>query len=599
MADSLPSSPVLHFSIPDVGPDAYIDRAEASTTFAPLGKKPYTSVDIGGATISDGAATVAAEHLRSLARFNSLTNLSLADIVASLPADEAIRTISTLANAASTLAPSLRVLDVSDNALGSKGISALGPLLTKLAPSLSHLYLNSAGLDNGAAKLLPAFLAPRSTTALHTLHVAHAVLSGGMQPLVSVLEKSPRMTDVRFASLRADADEISKVLAAFKNGALVSLDLSDNSMSIDTALGFDTLIKRNPRLERLVLADMRMGDDSAYLVLKAVTKSGECISELDISGNSIGPKSASAIGAAVLARRNELAELRLSDNPVGADTAVGVSRVLGEAKTSVLRVLAFENVGIDDVAAARIALALRPLPLLEKLEIGGGELRQETVTVIQAALPRVEVVCNDAVAGREGEVAGLADLLERLAAPTDESPAGGDAGNTVDSGGGGSWGTNSILSKFFAGSPSAPKSAKSGASSVAASSIPPLAPGYSTPTRPVRSGRPDARSPSSSERNSAMVMSARQLRDTVDSLQREIGALTRSPLAREASYSALSSETSALVEPTRESLGLPGKSLRDELFDVLWACLLALFIVIVVVSIAHNQDERTFSMRPV
>lgn len=597
MADS---PPVLHFSIPEVGPAAYIDRAEASTTFAPLGKKPYTSADLGGASISDGAATVAAEHIRSLARFNSLTNLSLADIVASLPADEAIRTISTLANAASAFAPSLRVLDVSDNALGAKGISALGPLLTKLAPSLSHLYLNSAGLDNGAIKLLPAFLAPRSTTALHTLHIAHAVLSGGMQPLVSVLEKSPRMTDVRFASLRADADEISKILAALKSGALVSLDLSNNSMSIDTALSFDSLLKRNPRLERLVLTGMGMGDDSAYLVLKGVTKSGECISELDISCNDIGPKSASAIGAAVLARRNELVEFRLSDNPVGADTAVGVSRVLGEAKSSVLRVLSFANVGIDDVAAARIALALRPLPLLEKLEIGGGGLRQKTVAVIQAALPRVEVVCNDVVAGSEGEVVGLADLLERLGAPSDESPVGGDTGSTIDSGGGGSWGTNSILSKFFAGSPSVSKSSKSRASSVVTSSIPPLAPGYSTPPPSVQSGRPDdARSPSSSERNSAMVMSARQLRDTVDSLQREIGALTRSPLAREASYSALSSDLSAVGEPTRESLGLPGKSLRDELFDVLWACLLALFIVIVVVSIAHNQDERTFSMRPI
>lgn len=603
--------PGLHFSVP-AGSPARLGRGDAGPIFAVLATQPYTSASLGGVAISDGAATVAAQHLRSLARRNSLHTLSLADTLASLPEKEALRTLSTLAAAASDLAPSLRTLDLSHNALGPKGLAALASLLNKAGPTLTHLYLSHAGLSADAVKLLPAFLAARRVTALHTLHIAHSVLTNGLLPVATLLEKSPGIADVRLASLRGDADGIGKVLRALKGTRLISLDLSDNSISIDAALGFDTLLKTNPGLERLVLSDMAMGDDAAYLVLKAVAKSGAQITQLDLSGNSIGVKSAAAIGSTVLARRDELVELHLDENPIGADAALGVVRVLSEAEQSSLRILSLDNVGLDDVTAVRIALVVRGMLLVEKLAFGGVGLRRRTVNAIRDALPEKEIVCgdDDQLEEDDGEVVDfLEELLDRLAQspatnPTAASSSEYEEKYEVEVGGSRVF-TNSILSKFFAGSS-------------VGSSAPPLTPvdeaGFRTPLRAVRSSGiggggaagSELSTPAFSGKNSAMVLSARQLRSQVDSLEQEVSELVQE-LDRGGSFtgmpdstvSALSTEVQVLGDQTRESLGLQSKSLGDELFDVFWACLLALFIVIVVVSIAHNQDERTFGMRPV
>lgn len=160
-----PKSPTsLSFSIPPpTSPTSRkrLGRAEAAPLFAPLADQPYTSATLGGRTIGAGGANAVAEYLRALASRGSLRTLSIADVVATLPEKEAVRTLSTLATAAAAAAPTIISLDLSYLALGRNGVSACAPLFQALALRLAHLYLKRAGLGPDAARLLRIFFCIR------------------------------------------------------------------------------------------------------------------------------------------------------------------------------------------------------------------------------------------------------------------------------------------------------------------------------------------------------------------------------------------------------------------------------------------------------
>lgn len=618
--------------------------------FADLGRVAYTSVALGGCTIADGGAGVVAQLLRVLAKQWSLRTLSLADVVQTLSEDEAVRTLSTLSTAAAEAKTTLLSLDLSYNPLGSKGVCACAPLLEALAPTLAHLYLKRAGLGPEAMRLLRTFLiSGQATTRLRTLHITSAALGEkGVGHVAAVVGKSPQMEDLRLTSLRAGAagtDSVLKAVAACA-GNLRSLDLSDNDLTLDTALLFPGVLQATPKLTTLALRDMAMGDDAAYLVLRAMTKSTVELAHLDLAGNDLGPDAGPRLAAALAARSSALVSLSLSDNPLGDDAAISVCRTLaGPTPAECLTDVRLVDCGLSDLGVVQVVDALRALPALNRLQLSGTKLRKGTVEAVKAALGDKLILdmndednvrgweeCRDVEGGKstkggddheglEGEQFSvmydreLEAALDRLSGPVSRSPPPGATVGTSSTSsrksspvappGEISQSSASVLSylssRLGGRSTASPDTGLASAQAAAGPATPPRTP----PTvRREGSSLTAAGTPLSSERSASMVSSARQLRAQVVSLDREVGELMQElqpgAPSDQASFSSIGgSFYSATSVPYPGASQFAAKTVGSELMDVLWACIIASFFVFVIIGIVQSHDEMTFTLRPV
>lgn len=627
-----PKSPTsLSFSIPPPASPASrtrLGRAEAAPLFAPLADQPYTSATLGGCTIGPGGANAVAEHLRALASRGSLRTLSIADVVATLPEKEAVRTLSTLATAAAAAAPTIISLDLSYNALGSKGVSACAPLFQALAPRLAHLYLKRAGLGPDSARLLRTFLvSSQSATALRTLHVTSSVLtSPGVGHVAAVLEKSPLIEDVRLSSLRAGADAIATVFVALAGHAtqLRSLDLSDNDMSVDSALGFGHVLDANPQLSHLTLRDMAMGNDAAYLVLRAVTKCKVAVSHLDLAGNELTADSSDAFAACFEAKGAALVNLDLSDNPFGDDAAIRIARSLtGDAITG-LSVVGLASCELNDLGVVSIADSLRALPSLTKLDLSGANVKAATVNAVHAALGDKVVLPQDSAdeslfahsaedASSSGTVdyerelaaalVSLSGLASRKSRADDETaPLDGVTSESALS----TTSNRSFWSRFGAETrgEEIPPTAETAVEPTMVSSPEPATLPRTPPTFRLESGSATRSGRESSQKSASMVSSARQLRAQVVTLDREVGELMQElqptdPAAGSSMMSGAGTYYSATSRLYLTALQREEKDDRAQLLDFFWASVITLFFVFVVLGIVQSQDEMTFSLRPV
>ena len=84
-----------------------------------------TKIRLSNKSFSEGAASIIAERLSS---FTSLEIADISDIIAGRPEDEALRVLTIICNSIRTCP--LKEVNVSDNALGAKGVNACRSILT-------------------------------------------------------------------------------------------------------------------------------------------------------------------------------------------------------------------------------------------------------------------------------------------------------------------------------------------------------------------------------------------------------------------------------------------------------------------------------------
>lgn len=75
-----------------------LTRKRARELLAPLSTAPFTSISLGGCALGDAAAGVAGPALVALANKQCVRSVTFADCIASLPQDEAIRSLTTLSS---------------------------------------------------------------------------------------------------------------------------------------------------------------------------------------------------------------------------------------------------------------------------------------------------------------------------------------------------------------------------------------------------------------------------------------------------------------------------------------------------------------------
>jgi Ran GTPase-activating protein (RanGAP) involved in mRNA processing and transport len=100
---------------------------------------------------------------------------------------------------------SLTSLDMSNNAMGLKGMVAIERLLCERRDTLYHLYFNNCGNEADAVEHLGRCLlpTPESTTKLRTLQMArNCLVHAGCDEVTKIVARSPLLTSLRVSGTR-------------------------------------------------------------------------------------------------------------------------------------------------------------------------------------------------------------------------------------------------------------------------------------------------------------------------------------------------------------------------------------------------------------
>ncbi|ETN03148.1 hypothetical protein PPTG_16120 [Phytophthora nicotianae INRA-310] len=202
----------------------------------------------------EAAHVIAAFFSRLEARgaFAQLTSVDFADMIAGRPEDEALQVLATLCDALSAI-KSLTRIDLSDNALGEKGVRACFGLLQN-QEKLQHMYFCNNGISAAAAGVIAEevllFRGQDTPTKLETFHFYNNMSGdGGAIALAKLLPLSPALKDLRFSATRAQREgslTFAKALASLTK--LEKLDLSDNTFKAQGGEAIAAAVKNMPNL---------------------------------------------------------------------------------------------------------------------------------------------------------------------------------------------------------------------------------------------------------------------------------------------------------------------------------------------------------------
>ncbi|GAA0184036.1 GTPase-activating protein [Lithospermum erythrorhizon] len=315
-----------HHTIFDIskGQRAFIEAEETQQLLQPL-KEPgnsYSKMCFSNRSFGIGAARVAEPVLESIK--DQLKEVDLSDFVAGRPEAEALDVMKIFS--AALEGSVLKSLNLSDNALGEKGVRAFEKLL-KSQTTLEELYLMNDGISEDAAKAV-AELIPL-TEKLRVLHF-HNNMTGdeGAIAIAEVVKRAPLLEDFRCSSTRVGCEggiALSEAIGMFSN--LRKLDLRDNMFGIEVGVSFSQALTKHQNLREVYLSYLNLEDEGAIAIANALKGSAPSLEILEMAGNDITSEAASALSACIGAM-SSLTKLNLSENELKDDGAIQISKVL-------------------------------------------------------------------------------------------------------------------------------------------------------------------------------------------------------------------------------------------------------------------------------
>lgn len=362
--------------------------------------------DIRRLVLSTWAFSVEAAEVfaQAIAKLPKLESAVLADIIAGRPEAEGLAVYRALGTALKD--QQLVEIDLSDNAVGPKGVEACREFLTG-QEKLERLFFCNCGISAEAARSIADILLFRTPTVLTTLHFWNNMSgNGGAIAIADMVAASPALRDFRFSSSRGGNDGGVALAKALRHTPLLeALDLEDNTFGLPGARAMGATLASGAagNLRHLNLADTATGDEGAAALASGIVRG--CAARLEVlklGANEL--TSEDGPGAAAVARcLRRLTSLRLfdvSDNPDLGDVG---ARMLARA---VRRRAAFR-------AAAG---AQGPDPLAE-IRVGEcGFTGRGALALVQAAVACLPCLARIELGGNEISVAGIARLREALEA---------------------------------------------------------------------------------------------------------------------------------------------------------------------------------------
>eukprot|EP00555_Chaetoceros_dichaeta_P011421 CAMPEP_0198259400 /NCGR_PEP_ID=MMETSP1447-20131203/8614_1 /TAXON_ID=420782 /ORGANISM="Chaetoceros dichaeta, Strain CCMP1751" /LENGTH=485 /DNA_ID=CAMNT_0043946789 /DNA_START=130 /DNA_END=1587 /DNA_ORIENTATION=- len=246
---------------------------------------------------------------------SGITVADVSDVIASRMETEGLQVLTSISNA--FLSSKLIEVNLSDNAMGSKGITACANLLGGAASiSMERLSLCNNGLSEASMGEIAEILTKSDdgsciAARLTKIHFYNNMSGdGGCTSFGKILDNcSSRLEDIRFSGTRAGAGgskvvaEALEALASSNDGSstnklanLTRLDLADNSFgSCGTTLAKG--LSQCTSLVHLNLKDCILSEAGMRSVCSALIEARCPLVHLDLSGNEIVPDVVGSVAA--------------------------------------------------------------------------------------------------------------------------------------------------------------------------------------------------------------------------------------------------------------------------------------------------------------
>ncbi|KAJ0054405.1 hypothetical protein Pint_03332 [Pistacia integerrima] len=360
------------------GRRAFIEEEEAEDVLGPL-RDPgnsYTKIIFSNRSFGLGAARVAVPILNSIK--DQLTEVDLSDFIAGRPESEALEVITMFSSALECC--DLRYLNLSNNALGEKGVKAFEALL-KSQNNLEELYLMNDGISEEAARAVCELIP--STEKLKVLHF-HNNMTGdeGAVPIAEMVQHSPVLEDFRCSSTRIGSEggvALAEALGTCTH--LKKLDLRDNMFGVEAGLALSKALSAFPDLTEIYLSYLNLDDEGAEALANALKESAPSLEVLELAGNDITAKGASSL-AACIAAKQFLTKLNLSENELKDEGAILIGKSLEEGHGQLTEVDLSTN-SIRRAGARLLAQVAVNKPGFNMLNINGNFISDEGIDEVK------------------------------------------------------------------------------------------------------------------------------------------------------------------------------------------------------------------------
>ncbi|CAO2161496.1 unnamed protein product [Urochloa humidicola] len=363
------------------GKRAFIEADEAKELLSPLTKpgNSYRRICFSNRSFGVDAANVAGPILESVK--NQLTEVDLSDFVAGRPEDEALDVMRIFSKALEGSV--LRYLNISDNALGEKGVRAFSELL-KSQENLEEFYVMNDGISEDAAKALSELIP--STEKLKVLHF-HNNMTGdeGAVYVAEMVKQSQNLESFRCSATRIGSDggvALSEALGTCTH--LKKLDLRDNLFGVDAGIALSKTLPKLPDLVELYLSDINLENKGTVAIVNALKKSAPQLEVLEFAGNEITAKAAPALAECLTAMQS-LKKLTLAENELKDDGAVIIAKSL-EAGHTDLKELDVSTNMFQRAGARCFARAVANKSGFMQLNINGNFISDEGIDEVKEIL---------------------------------------------------------------------------------------------------------------------------------------------------------------------------------------------------------------------
>lgn len=397
------------------GQRAFIEAEEAEELLRPL-KEPensFTKICFSNRSFGLGAAQVAEPILISLKQ--QLKEVDLSDFIAGRPETEALEVMSIFS--AALEGSVLNSLNLSNNALGEKGVRAFSALL-KSQSQLEELYLMNDGISEEAARAVCELIP--STEKLRVLHF-HNNMTGdeGAIAIAEVVKCSSLMEDFRCSSTRIGSDGGVALSEALENCIhLKKLDLRDNMFGVDAGVALSKALSKHTNLTEVYLSYLNLEDEGAIAIANVLKETASSLTVLDMAGNDITAEAAPTLSACIAAK-NLLTKLNLAENELKDEGAIQIGKALQEGHEQLTEVDLNTN-SIRRAGARFLAQVVVQKPGFKLLNIDGNFISEDGIDEVKSIFKKSPEMLasldeNDPEGGdedeedEEGEAEGEAD----------------------------------------------------------------------------------------------------------------------------------------------------------------------------------------------
>ncbi|KAG2586282.1 RAN GTPase-activating protein 1-like [Panicum virgatum] len=363
------------------GKRAYIEADEAKQLLSPLTKpgNSYKRICFSNRSFGVDAANVAGSILESVK--NQLTEVDISDFVAGRPEDEALDVMRIFSKALEGSV--LRYLNISDNALGEKGVRAFSELL-KSQENLEELYVMNDGISEDAAKALSELIP--STEKLKVLHF-HNNMTGdeGAVYVAEMVKRSPNLESFRCSATRIGSDggvALSEALGTCTH--LKKLDLRDNLFGVDAGIALSKTLPKLPDLVELYLSDLNLENKGTVAIVNALKQSAPQLEVLELAGNEINAKAAPDLAECLTAMQS-LKKLTLAENELKDAGAVIIAKSLEDGHVDLKEFDVSTNM-FQRAGARCFARAVANKPGFVQLNIDGNFISDEGIDEVKDIL---------------------------------------------------------------------------------------------------------------------------------------------------------------------------------------------------------------------